>query len=41
MPSTSSILEINSHGQFIENYNPFRVNKYNHNQYKTKDRVIK
>ena len=36
-----SILEINSHGQFIENYYPFRDNKYNLKQYKTKDRVIK
>ena len=36
-----SILEINSHGQFIENYYPFRDNKYNLKMYKTKDRVIK
>lgn len=36
-----AILEINSHGQFIENYYPFRDNKYNLRQYKTKDRVIR
>lgn len=36
-----SILEINSHGQFIENYYPFRDNKYNLKMYKTKDRIIK
>lgn len=36
-----SILEINSHGQFIECHYPFRDNKYNLKQYKTKDRVIK
>lgn len=36
-----AILEINSHGQFIENYYPFRDNKYNLKMYKTKDRVIK
>ena len=36
-----SILEINSHGQFVENYYPFRDNKYNLKQYKTKDRIIR
>ena len=36
-----AILEINSHGQFVENYYPFRDNKYNLKQYKTKDRVIR
>lgn len=35
-----SILEINSHGQFIESYYPFRDNKYNLKMYKTIDRPI-
>ena len=35
-----AILEINSHGQFIEDYYPFRDNKYNLKQYKTKDRIV-
>lgn len=35
-----SILEINSHGQFIECYYPFRDNKYNLKMYKTKNRVV-
>ena len=35
-----AVLEINSHGQFIENYYPFRDNKYDLKMYKTKDRVI-
>lgn len=33
-----SILEINSHGQFIESYYPFRENEYNLKMYKTIDR---
>ncbi|KWW31926.1 MAG: hypothetical protein AUK63_22 [bacterium P3] len=36
-----SVLEINSHGQFIECHYPFRDNKYNLKQYKTKDRAIR
>lgn len=36
-----SVLEINSHGQFIECHYPFRNNKYNLKLYQTKDRVIK